>query len=120
MFILTITLHSLLLISYSPESRLVLDCLVFRRSFLPQLDPHSSGEMCAVVMRVGQKLPQHQDIIPNVGKKEFLNYCCLYSFWGLPRGPVVKNLPVNAGEARDAGLIPGSGRSPEGGHGNPF
>ena len=64
----TITLLSLLLISYSPESRLVLDCLVFR-SFLPQLDPHSSGEMCAVVMRVGKKLPQHQDTIPNVGKK---------------------------------------------------
>ena len=31
---------------------------------------------------------------------------------------VVKNLPVNAGEERDAGLIPGWGRFPEGGHGN--
>ena len=29
---------------------------------------------------------------------------------------VVKNLPARA---RDVGLIPGSGRSPEGGHGNP-
>ena len=26
---------------------------------------------------------------------------------------VVRNLPVNAGDARDAGSIPGSGRSPE-------
>ena len=25
---------------------------------------------------------------------------------------MVKNLPTNAGDARDAGLIPGSGRSP--------
>ena len=31
---------------------------------------------------------------------------------------VVKNLPVNAGDIRDAGLIPGSRRSPGGGHGN--
>jgi len=26
-------------------------------------------------------------------------------------GPVVKNLPGNAGDARDVGLIPGSGKS---------
>ena len=32
---------------------------------------------------------------------------------------VVKNLPANAGDKRDVGLIPGSERSPEGGHGNP-
>ena len=33
---------------------------------------------------------------------------------------VVKNLPANAGDARDTGLIPGSGRSPGGGNGNPL
>ena len=33
---------------------------------------------------------------------------------------VVKNPPANAGDIRDAGLIPGSGRSPGGGHGNPL
>ena len=33
---------------------------------------------------------------------------------------VEKNLPVNAGDRRDMGLIPGSGRSPGGGHGNPL
>ena len=33
---------------------------------------------------------------------------------------VVKNLPANAGNVRDAGLIPGSGRSPGGAHGNPL
>ena len=32
----------------------------------------------------------------------------------------VKNLPVNARDIRDMGLIPGSGRSREGGHGNPL
>ena len=31
---------------------------------------------------------------------------------------VVYNLPVKAGDARDTGLIPGSGRFPRGGHGN--
>ena len=33
---------------------------------------------------------------------------------------VVKNLPANAGDKRDAGLIPGWGRSPGGGHSNPL
>ena len=33
---------------------------------------------------------------------------------------MVKNLPVNAGDLRDVGLMPGWGRSPEGGHGNPL
>ena len=31
---------------------------------------------------------------------------------------VLKNLPANAGDIRNVGLIPGSGRSPGGGHGN--
>ena len=33
---------------------------------------------------------------------------------------MVKNLPANAGDIRDVGLIPGLGRSPGGGHGNPL
>ena len=33
---------------------------------------------------------------------------------------VVKNLPVNAGDQRDVGSIPGLGRSPGGGHDNPL
>ena len=33
---------------------------------------------------------------------------------------VVKNLPANAGDSRDVGSIPESGRSPGGGHGNPL
>ena len=34
--------------------------------------------------------------------------------------PMVKNPPANAGDIRDVDLIPGSGRSPGGGHGNPL
>ena len=41
-------------------------------------------------------------------------YC---TSWGFPGDSIVKNLPANAG---DVGLIPGSGRSPGGGHGNPL
>ena len=33
---------------------------------------------------------------------------------------VVKNLPPNAGDTRDVGSVPGWGRSPGGGHGNPL
>ena len=33
---------------------------------------------------------------------------------------LVKNSPANAGDAVDMGLIPGLGRSPGGGHGNPL
>ena len=36
---------------------------------------------------------------------------------GFLGGTVVKNLPLNTG---DAGSIPGSGRYPEGGNGNPL
>ena len=37
---------------------------------------------------------------------------------GFPSGSVVKNLPANAGDVRDSGLTPGSGRSPGVGNDN--
>ena len=40
--------------------------------------------------------------------------------WSFPGGAVVKNLPANAGDAGNTGLIPGSGRSSGGGNGNPL
>ena len=33
---------------------------------------------------------------------------------------MVKNQPANAGDIKDSGSIPGCGRSPGGGHGNPL
>ena len=39
---------------------------------------------------------------------------------GFPGGAVVKNLPANAGDAGNAGFIPGLGRSPGVGNGNHF
>ena len=40
--------------------------------------------------------------------------------WGFPGGAVLKNPPVNAGDARDTDLIPESERSPRVGNGNPL
>ena len=33
---------------------------------------------------------------------------------------VVRNLPANSGDIKDVDLVPGSGRSPTGGHSNPL
>ena len=37
-----------------------------------------------------------------------------------PSGSVVKNLPANIGDARDTHSIPGLGKPPGGGNGNPL
>ena len=50
----------------------------------------------------------------------FIQYVLLGVPWASPVALVVKNLLANAGDTRDMGLIPGSGRSPGGGHGNPL
>ena len=42
------------------------------------------------------------------------------TIWALQVAIVVKNLSANAGDVRDMGSIPGSGRSHGGGHGNTF
>ena len=57
-----------------------------------------------------------------------VHMCALgWVFLGPEPGPwasqvvlVVKNLSASSGDVRHAGSIPGSGRPPEGGHGNPF
>ena len=51
----------------------------------------------------------------------FITYCVSYIIVGASQVVlVVKNLPANAGDIRDISLIPGSGRSPGGGHSNPL
>ena len=40
--------------------------------------------------------------------------------WASQMALVVKNPPANAGDVRDAGWIPGFGRSPGEGNGNPL
>ena len=47
------------------------------------------------------------------------NYALLFSR-GFPGGSVVKHAPANAGDSGDMSSIPGSGRSPGEGIGNPL
>ena len=47
-------------------------------------------------------------------------YICLTFFQVSQVMLVLKNLPANAGDIREAGLIPELGRLPGGGHSNPL
>ena len=40
--------------------------------------------------------------------------------WASQVARAVKDLPASAGNVRDAGSVPATRRSPEGGHGNPL
>ena len=57
-------------------------------------------------------------ILPKRGKCIFLDINTISL--GFPDGSVVKNPPVTAGDTGNTGSIPGSGRSPGGGNGNPL
>ena len=52
--------------------------------------------------------------------KIFFFMWTILKVWASLVALVVKNLPANAGDSRDVGSIPESGRSPGGGHGNPL
>ena len=54
------------------------------------------------------------------GRKPFSKHRSYLGFKPSQVALVVKNPPASAGDARDAGLIPGWGRSPEEGNGNPL
>ena len=61
------------------------------------------------------------------GKGQHTSPCRYATGWALRErvvsflgSSVVKNPPANAGDTGNVGLIPGSGRFPEGGHGNPL
>ena len=64
----------------------------------------------------------HLPLIPDLSSGSTQSiYGHIYSTWqGFSGGSVVKNPSANAGDARDAYLIPGSGRSPGEGNGKPF
>ena len=58
------------------------------------------------------KLPQ-MTILPKV-------FQCIIWIWVSQIALVLKNQPAIAGGIRDMGSVSGSGRAPEGGHGNPL
>ena len=60
-------------------------------------------------------------LLSSVQQSEINTYTHIYTnTWASQVALVVKNLPANAGDVTDVGLIPGLGRSPAGGHGNPL
>ena len=52
--------------------------------------------------------------------KIFKNWNSPINMWTSQVVLVIKNLPANAGDTRDVGLVPGSGRSLGEGNGNPL
>ena len=54
------------------------------------------------------------------GRKDIVLFIILRNLWTSQVALVVKNLPANAGDIRDTDSIPGSGRSPGEGNGNPL
>ena len=54
------------------------------------------------------------------GKANVFISTTIFSLWASQVAIVVKNPPGNAGDVRDEGSIPGLGRSPDEGNGNPL
>ena len=65
--------------------------------------------------------PTECHLFPGTGETPPCTYAFILSS-GLLRtaGSAIKSLPASAGDERDVGLIPGSGRSPGEGNGNPL
>ena len=62
----------------------------------------------------------HQNLITESTRFFFPLDPRFYPTWNFQVALVLKNLPADAGDIRDIGSIPGSGRSPGGGHGTPL
>ena len=67
----------------------------------------------------GSLLYEQEDLVQPEATQDWYNFGRYLSL-STKVALVVKNLPANAGDIRDMGLIPGSGRSPGGGHGSPL
>ena len=92
---------------------------------IPDLLLHFSLEACVTTLAWFSSNPRGFSLNPlYVGMSCFLDlfFSLLTSFHpgGFPGGSVVKNLPASAGDARDMGSVPGSGRFPGEGSGNPL
>ena len=81
-------------------------------------NPRDGGAWWAAVSGVAQSRTQLKRLSSSSSSllQPFsIDYHC---FWASQGTLVVKNLPTNEGDIRDASLIPGWGRSPEEWHGN--
>ena len=94
----------------------------FSFSYLPQISKRSGKSQGGSVSSQKQKI--RTDVYKVFFKSllgEFSTLGCTLASHRAPQvALVVKNTPANAGDKRDTGSIPGSGRSPGGGNGNPL
>ena len=95
------------------------------------LDPGSSPPPCLSLPDSGPQprgrappvtaLPVYSSLVsPQFLQLPLTGNNSLYSTLGSPDDAAIKNMPASTGDARDAGSIPGSGRSPGGGNGSPL
>ena len=75
---------------------------------------HAHGHVSSTV----QEPPCQRHFMPT--SSDFVSLSRLYWTRGSPVAQTVKNQPANAGGVGDTGLIPGTGRFPGGGNGNPL
>ena len=73
-------------------------------------------EWVAISFSRGSSWPRNQTLVSCIANRFFTDWAMREAQVAL----VVKNLPANAGNLRDAGSILGLGRSSGGGHGNPL
>ena len=75
-------------------------------------NPRDGGAWWAAIYGVEQSRTRLKRLSSSSSTKE--------EGWASQVALVVKNPPANAGDIRDVASIPGLGRSPGGGHGNPL
>ena len=88
---------------------LIMLCIVIYRMVVPFYMPSSS---------TWEFSPFH--ILPNASHGQPVNFRQPNGYVGFPGSASGKEPPANAGDIRDMSSIPGSGRFPGGGHGNPL
>ena len=76
-----------------------------------------SNKLTLFLLPSRQSCPRHCPFRNTLTQFPVAQNCHMYGF---PDGTVVKNAPANAGDTRHAGSIPGLGRSPGEGNGDPL
>ena len=98
------------------------ELLKFTRLEIEQLGSNSCSDSCKLIGQITYTLSlsflSYKCFYLAMNKIMYI-YVCVY-IYASQVVLVVKNLPANAGDIRDLGLIPGLGRSPGAGNGNPL
>ena len=98
--------------------------LLFPYSALSLKSPHTQLQLTATYFQLVWKcLPILHLCSPDLScelSTSWLHFPAGISLEASQVAQLVKNLPANAGDSGDSGLIPRSGRSPGGGNGNPL